>query len=601
MLMHTRSLLLGLTAVLLTGACVDPPFKPIENEYPPKGVMRGTVTYSGPMPCSEQGHIVGNVQILVFNVNLLPPPDGLGLSAHRITAVPGDVLFADAAPSIPVNPDGSRACPPAGTTVTATATFEVGPIDPGVYQVRAFFDYDGDFSPAFKMRNMVTRGDVGGGAIANITQVLQGKESVRYQEIPIGVLRDGVWTIPDEGFVASNVGVTISGAAVIPTQRPYFHVSAMQYPKTSPEDTLPAPIANPLVPEDPSQPDPILIPADYHIADANKATIHEYLFKMSVQGGMPGIENDAAVKEPFLFHTATPGELFLSSYDADHNGVINGNDHITGSTVRSIGPIVSFTKLDRARDPDNLWRISQATPRVLSSGITVESGDTLLVALGKSFCETPDPNEKNKTCTSNADCTLATCDPQTHLCSGCKPKDKLVDAFDVYIRPSAVCLADASNPSSATVIVTPFLKDMTSAQKDIIDQEATINDIAVQLRRDAAQTTIAEHCLPPGYYAINVIYPSTGQAWTLPNESGVCMPGEQYSLVNGLPVCGVRAKLSSQFLYVRFGDAKDPAYCNAKRKGRNEPDPYRDTCLTPEEREKYLEGTLWGGPPNPLP
>jgi len=95
--------------------------------------------------------------------------------------------------------------------------------------------------------------------------------------------------------------------------------------------------------------------------------------------------------------------------------------------------------------------------------------------------------------------------------------------------------------------------------------------------------------------------------WTLPNESGICMPGEAPGEVNGMPTCGQREKLSSQFLYVRFGEAKDPAYCNSVRprpvagQEAEFEDPYRDSCLTPAERQMYLDGTLWGGPPDPIP
>jgi len=564
MLISSRTLLLALTTGCLALACVDPPYKPIENEYPPKGVMRGTVTYSGPLPCSEGGHIVGNAQILIFNVNLLPPPEGLGLSSHRIAAIPGDVLFADAAPYVPTNADGTRACPPPGTQITATATFEVGPIDPGVYQARAFFDYDGDFAPAFKMANMVTKGDVPGGAIANITAVLQDPTTpIQYQEIPVGVLRDGAWTIPAEGFVVSNVGVTLSSAATVWHNRPYFHVSGLQNPFD--EQGVKPPLVD--------NPTEIVVPADFHAYNAGITAIQDSIYTLTLKAGLPGPENIVSQGPPFYFDTNDPDpfKLLLSSYDADHDGDIVG-DHITGSTlVPAIGPIVSFTKLDRANDPTNLWRISQAKPRVLSSGITTPS--TLVGALGKTY-PTPEP----------------------------------VDQFNAIIRPTALCLADAADRNSETVIVTPFENDLQPTPAPIIsDVPQTIQDIAEQIRRELTNIKVVYQCLPPGYYAINVIYPDFGQVWTLPNESGICMPGEAPGEVNGMPTCGQREKLSSQFLYVRFGEAKDPAYCNSVRprpvagQEAEFEDPYRDSCLTPAERQMYLDGTLWGGPPDPIP
>ena len=40
---------------------------PTGGGVPPAGVIRGSVTYSGPPPCSQNGHIVGNAVILVFD------------------------------------------------------------------------------------------------------------------------------------------------------------------------------------------------------------------------------------------------------------------------------------------------------------------------------------------------------------------------------------------------------------------------------------------------------------------------------------------------------------------------------------------------------
>ncbi|RYE84888.1 MAG: hypothetical protein EOO75_17585, partial [Myxococcales bacterium] len=32
---------------------------PIENELPPSGVIEGAVVYTGPLPCTQRGHVLG--------------------------------------------------------------------------------------------------------------------------------------------------------------------------------------------------------------------------------------------------------------------------------------------------------------------------------------------------------------------------------------------------------------------------------------------------------------------------------------------------------------------------------------------------------------
>src|SRR3954447_19878987 len=93
--MRARILLLFFTIV---AACTDVPIDDSRNDarlFPPRGVIRGTVTYVGPRPCSRAGHVVGNAVLLVFDRRKPPPPLGLATGAVNFVAVPGDVLFAN--------------------------------------------------------------------------------------------------------------------------------------------------------------------------------------------------------------------------------------------------------------------------------------------------------------------------------------------------------------------------------------------------------------------------------------------------------------------------------------------------------------------------
>lgn len=585
-----KSLLASALLVTLVGGCTDVPDD--SEVFQPKGVMSGTVNYIGPLPCSENGHIRGNAVLTLFNVNALPPPAGLGLSAHRIAVVPGDVLFAGVAYKIPSNPDGTLACPDPGSTVEVSAAWEVGPVDPGRYQVRGWFDWDGDWHAAFKFANMVTKGDIGGGAIANLAAALTGKEAVRYTEIEVGIKQDDgkTYRIPENGWVTSNVSPVL--AAPITTNRPYFHISQLR--RGGDANGIPEPIQNP-------SDDDIMMPADYQLHNAAISSVHDSLYWLMFQAGLPAAEVGNAMAPPFFFRLEDPPAIFLQRYDANKDGVIDALDHITGTTfpVVALGPIISLTKLDVANDTKKMWRMTQDKPRVLTSLVVTPPSMPTLMSLMSITCPDDFPTcVKGQCCKNNTD---KDCKPD----SQCFDVPVPTDAVKAYIRPSGVCVEDATDRFSKTVIVTPHefdqQDDPTTTDKDesnkvISDPDATIKDIAEQLSRDISGVVLSFGCLPPGKFALNVIYPSTGQAWTTPNESGICMPGE----APGGGTCGSRAKLESQFRTLDIGPASDPSYCNGQRLPMDAPDPIRDYCLTPAEHEQYMNGTLWGGEPAPL-
>lgn len=577
-----KSLLASALLVTLVGGCTDVPDD--TDIWEPKGVMSGTVNYIGPLPCSENGHIRGNAVLTLFNVNALPPPAGLGLSAHRIAVVPGDVLFAGVAHKIPSNPDGSLRCPEVASTVEVSAAWEVGPVDPGLYQVRGWFDYDGDWHAAFKFANMVSKGDIGGGAISNIPEALAGGP-VKYTEIEVGIKQDDgkTYRIPESGWVTSNVSPVL--AAPIPTNRPYFHISEMRVGGDA--NGVPEPIPNPSDAQ-------ITMPADYRLFNSDTFSVHDSLYWLRFQAGLPGGEVGDAMAPPFFFRLEDPPAIFAQRYDANKDGVINALDHITGTTlpVVALGPIISLTKLDVAKDTKKLWRLTQDKPRVLTSLVVTTPSMASLVSLLGATCT----DAAFSTCVAGKCCD----DDKGTNCketSECYDVPVPVASLKAYIRPSGVCVQDATDPSSKTVIVTPHIKDLQDPPHAVIgDEEATRKDIAEQLSRDISGVDLAYGCLPPGKFALNVIYPSTGQAWTLPNESGICMPGE----APGDGTCGSRVKLESQFRTLDIGPASDPGYCNGQRLPMDAPDPIRDYCLTPAEHEQYMNGTLWGGEPAPL-
>src|SRR3954469_14024949 len=122
--MRTRFPASAVLVLLAIAACTDVPVDDERNDkrlFPARGVIRGTVTYVGPRPCSRDGHIVGNAVVLVFDRRNPPPPVGIAQNAVNFVAVPGDVLFANEPRTI----SKELFCPPGSTSITASVPFTV--------------------------------------------------------------------------------------------------------------------------------------------------------------------------------------------------------------------------------------------------------------------------------------------------------------------------------------------------------------------------------------------------------------------------------------------------------------------------------------------
>ena len=67
----------------------------------------------------------------------------------------------------------------------------------------------------------------------------------------------------------------------------------------------------------------------------------------------------------------------------------------------------------------------------------------------------------------------------------------------------------------------------TDCSNDMVltDQQGTLDALKAQFGRPVV---FQEGCLPQGRYTMNLVY-GTGQAWSDPNEAGVCQAGETES------------------------------------------------------------------------
>ena len=85
---------------LATFGCTTPKVEdvndPTSRALAPKGVIRGTVFYQGPPPCTEGGHVVGSAALLVFDRRNPPPPAGLAKTAVNFVFSNGYLSKADA-------------------------------------------------------------------------------------------------------------------------------------------------------------------------------------------------------------------------------------------------------------------------------------------------------------------------------------------------------------------------------------------------------------------------------------------------------------------------------------------------------------------------
>jgi hypothetical protein len=132
-----------------------------------------------------------------------------------------------------------------------------------------------------------------------------------------------------------------------------------------------------------------------------------------------------------------------------------------------------------------------------------------------------------------------------------EPRDEVLLA----LRPAVLCI-DPFDPSEDGVLVNTHPDD--GAGNVLIPDPAPLEaTLAAQFGRPIH---IQYGCLPEGRYAINLIY-ETGQAWTVPNEAGVCAVDEP--LKDGGTICGTRPRLSSQSVVVTIGPPGDPSYCQA--------------------------------------
>lgn len=518
---HATALLAVAGSTFLMG-CTDPDvFVPNSEFSGPAGVIEGTLTYSGPPPCTQNGRIVGAAILLGFDKKLLPPPSGLGTSAASIDAVPGEVLFSSIRDKLAFDADGKLRCPDSSAqAVSASATWAIAPLPAGTYQVRSFYDRDGDFDPAYSISNLPTKGDVGGGAIANAAEVLTTGAAAKFTEIDVGVYdaASGQFVMPATGWRVEGIGVTL--ALPLGLERPVFYPSAVTDEISGNKD-----------------PRNVVVAADFQFPEAPSSDKHFIRIKYTagvVSSADPKLdETEAAAETPFFMPVKNPAaSIYMTVEDANRDGVVDDKDSVPESAaVPSLYPLSVFSQL-----LPGVKMGGQMKPRVIMQGLTLYKN--LLATTTK--LPTQDPNDPNKYVVF----------------------ESLEPEVMVALRPAALCI-DPVDTSKKGVLL---LSHKTAANGDVIvsDEDAVKQGLQRQFGRSF---DIVYGCLPQGNYAMNLVYP-TGQAWTLPNEAGVCAGAEhdEATSADGLwceAVKNKRRRLVSQDAWVKVGAPKDAGYCKA--------------------------------------
>jgi hypothetical protein len=531
-------------AACLTGCAEPDQFLPTYQPGGPQAILGGSLTYAGPLPCTESGHVVGAAVLEGFDARLLPPPDGLGTTATSLAAVGGDVLFGSVVDRLTFNADGSRWCPAAGSQVTVSGDWTMGPLPGGIYEVRGFYDLGGQFDPAFSITKTPHQGDIAGGAIDNAAAVLTGAAPV-YRQITAGTevvnsmgIPTGAYSIPATGSNIEGIAVTL--ALPLPLGLPIYYPSGVYYATSSCVNGVVTP-ANPptatltpisCLPADGTASSPskaactVNMPSDYTLPvfNSNPTATEQSLTRVVLTAGVAPGDVAAAEGSPFNLPVASPtlNVSWPGTYTA------------ASSLVPALFPLSIFSKL--ATTTDDIT--AQASPAVIIQGLTIYKSllDTVI--------SSPPANGPGVS----------------------------VSTVVTGIVPAVLCLDPTDfSPNAVAMLVLSHKTDCTGNQL-LTEEQTTLAALKAQLGRTVVPV---QGCLPQGNYALNFVY-DTGQAWTVPNEAGVCAgtvagysPTSEVESAAGTQCStpsqpgAMRPRLSSQDVVLNIGPPTDAAYCVA--------------------------------------
>jgi hypothetical protein len=498
-------------------------------------------------------------------------------------------------------------CPSINTPpISASIEWSMQQVGAGRFQVRGFYSRQSRWNPLFNFANLALAGDVAGGALQDPRAAIVRYQTVEVGvpvtvsaecarkpaggDVPCDVQKADAAAnklrIPDTGFIRDGVPVTLG--IPLRSNRPFFHVdyaasnsfAAMPPQKdyatdyvgqrkaltamenatngfiTFPQDHLSTSQSNVICSLDRSP--------DCDLFQFAQASFPQIRFKYGFPGdrgniAAPGgadawIAKNAKPKDPFFadrvrpFYGIDPKEFaediptsgkFVLSRVFDAAGqpeILRDNDTLeTLAQIAEIYPSVVLSKL--AEDGDGHIALpprSQIDPIVVIQTITLRDwgAEAPEAFRGKGSMKATSQGEIAGGALTDAS---GKPDPNHPLAK----REGLVeqDGFTALVRPSAVCIYPQDEFRGT--LVTPVAKDPNPQNDDV-----TLVSAEKLLRLRANRVKLVQFgCLPPGYYSINVVYP-TGQAWSFPNLSGHCSytarfePNEECMTPNINPAAG---------------------------------------------------------------
>jgi hypothetical protein len=339
----------------------------------------------------------------------------------------------------------------------------------------------------------------------------------------------GGYTIPPEGVNVDGVVVTLG--LPLPVDPPIFYASGIAYSTHVCQNGMVGPAS-------PQSTDPthVTMPADYTLpsfspSPTNIMSAEDSLIRITLAAGVPSAETATAAASPYNLPVTSPIIAF-SWQDVNGDGMLNiGTDHSTAAPfLPALFPLGLFTKL---ASPSDDLTVQQA-PMVILQGLTFYKSlmDTI------AWQNNP------------------------------PPKNVLLDASVVLaLTPAVLCIdPTSSDPAAKAKLVITHINDCSGMNPILLDQQGTLMALSKQFGR---KVDLVEACLPEGRYAMNLIY-GTGQAWTVPNEAGVCQALEPASsdgtmCVAAQPAGASRRRLLSQDVVLTIGPPDDPAYCMTRK------------------------------------
>ena len=433
---------------------------------------------------------------------------------------------------MPRNDGDTIACPdPKAPTVSASAAFTIGPVAAGAYQLRGFYDRDGDFSPVLKIHNLPTAGDIGGAAVSNAGDIARGG-AADFEVLTLGTdaNHDGVYEMPNSGALIE--GVTVTLGQTLATPRPVFSFAGVvdERPTTLPNGSATPPFsAN-------TDPAHVVLATDERFAlspTANPGVADQQFLRVVFTPSLPaGAERDAAAAPPYELQVDAPADTFFLSAAPDGAGGVLAIPERSPLPIAALFPNALFAKLD---ERDATLQTAQSTPAVVLQGLVLRQGHLIstLVASLQDANGAPKPAET-------------------------------VDSLTVALRPAVVCF-DPSDPRNDVLLVTPDLNALDG--EVVVTPDDAIAGLARIFGGRSGALRVVDGCLPKGAYQANLVYPS-GQAWSVPNEGGACIgletPSGGRCVQRGGPG---RALLGSQETVLKVGAEREAGYCAQKHVG----------------------------------